>query len=176
MENPGDRQTKALSGRPCSTTGPRSVLRLCPRALMEDSTPPHGQHEHAENRKCRVKPNAAVPFFPRMDAITVSQDTTQEAATPLGMPRSLFWDVNPAKVDVVKHANWIITRVVERGRLEDWHTVRRHYGDEAMISAVTSARDLSPHSVALCCAAFDLKKEDFRCCTARPFPPAPWIY
>jgi hypothetical protein len=111
-----------------------------------------------------------------MIATRATPETTAEAAIPLGMPRSLFWDVNPAQIDVVEHATWIIIRVVERGRLADWHTVRTHYGDEAMIRAVTTARDLSPHSVALCCAAFDLKKEDFRCCTARPFPPAPWIY
>jgi hypothetical protein len=111
-----------------------------------------------------------------MIAAQAIPETAAEAATPLGMPRSLFWDVNPAKVDVSKHANWIITRVVELGTLANWHTVRRHYGDEAMIRAVTTARDLSPHAVGLCCAAFDLKMEDFRCCTARPFPPAPWIY
>ena len=96
--------------------------------------------------------------------------------TPLGLLRELFWDVDPAKRDADRHASQIIARVVERGRLADWRTVRQHCGDDRMIPAVTQYRQLSPRAVALCCAAFGLKKEDFRCCTSRPFPPAPWIY
>ena len=95
---------------------------------------------------------------------------------PLGLPRSLFWDVNPDNIDLDKHAPYVIERVVECGGLDDWKKVRKHYGDERMKRAVTHLRSLSPRSVAFCCVAFDLKKEDFRCCTSRPFPPAPWIY
>ncbi len=102
--------------------------------------------------------------------------TADPPATPLGLFRGLFWDVDPAKLDVDKHAPLIISRVVELGQLEDWHTVRRHYGDARMIQVVTNLRDLSPQGVSLCCAAFDLQRDIFRCCTARPFPPAPWIY
>lgn len=102
--------------------------------------------------------------------------TSAPAATPLGLPRELFWDVDPAKLDVDRHAPLIIARVVERGTLANWHTVRRHYGDARMIEVVTNLRDFHPQAVSLCCAAFGLTREDFRCCTARPFPPAPWIY
>jgi hypothetical protein len=102
--------------------------------------------------------------------------TADPKSTPLGLFRGLFWDVDPSNLDVDKHAPLIISRVVERGTLADWHTVRRHYGDTRMIQIVTGLRDLSPQGVSLCCVAFDLKREDFRCCTARPFPPAPWIY
>ncbi len=98
------------------------------------------------------------------------------ATGPLGLPANLFWDVDPTKLDADRSAGLIITRVVELGRLEDWRTVRNHYGDERMKEQLTRARDLSPQAVALCCTAFDLKREDFRCCTTRPFPPAPWIY
>ncbi len=97
-------------------------------------------------------------------------------STPLGLPANLFWDVNPAMLDAEKHAGQIIGRVVELGRLQDWHTVRHHYGDKRMSEVVTQLRCLSPQAVSLCCVAFELKPEDFRCCTARPFPPAPWIY
>jgi len=95
---------------------------------------------------------------------------------PLGLPARLFWDVNPEKLDLEKHAPTIISRVVEYGRLSEWKLVRAHYGDARMIKVLTQLRDLSPQGVSLCCAAFDLKPENFRCCTARPFPPAPWIY
>ncbi|MEM9481503.1 MAG: hypothetical protein AAGA58_17775 [Verrucomicrobiota bacterium] len=96
--------------------------------------------------------------------------------TPLDLPRELFWDVDPAKVDPERHAGTVISRVVMLGRLEDWKKIRKFYGDKKMIETVTGLRDLPLDVVSLCCVAFDLKKEDFRCCTSRPFGRAPWIY
>lgn len=101
---------------------------------------------------------------------------TQDTVTPLGLPRVLFWDTNPDNVDLEKHAGTVMARVMEYGRMEDWRKMRAYYGDERIVSVVTKLRDLHPQVVSLCCAVFDLTKEDFRCCTAKPFPPAPWIY
>jgi len=102
---------------------------------------------------------------------------TEQVAFPLDLPRELFWDV-PAALDLDPrtHDTLIITRVVELGRLEDWRKVRRYYGDETMKRVVTNVRALSPQALALCCTAFDLTQEDFRCYTSRPFPPSPWIW
>jgi hypothetical protein len=96
--------------------------------------------------------------------------------TPLGLPASWFWDVDPAKLDPEKHAKQIIDRVLVVGALEGWHAIRRHYGDDRLRSVVTQLRSISPQNIALLCLVLDLRKEDFRCCTSRPFPPAPWIY
>lgn len=111
-----------------------------------------------------------------MDTLQIGLET-DPAAFPLSLPRGLFWDM-PSAVDLDprKHESLIITRVVELGRLEDWRKVRRYYGDDTMKRVVTGARTLSPQAVALCCAAFDLTPEDFRCYTSRPFPPSPWIW
>jgi hypothetical protein len=98
------------------------------------------------------------------------------AAGPLGLPANLFWDCNLNTLDADKHAGQVIERILEYGGLAEWRIMRHYYGDEKMRQAVTGLRCLSPQSVNLCCIAFDLKPEDFRCCTARPFPPAPWIY
>lgn len=98
------------------------------------------------------------------------------AETPLGLPASWFWDVNPARLDTEKHAKQIIDRVLVVGALEGWKAIRRHYGDERLRSVVTQLRSISPQNVALLCLALDLRKEDFRCCTAKPFPQAPWHY
>lgn len=87
---------------------------------------------------------------------------------------ALFWDARPGGVDAEKHAKQVVLRVVERGTLAEWKAVRSHYGDERLRGIVTGAREMSPRAVAFCCAALGLKKEEFRCCTARPFPRAPW--
>ena len=93
--------------------------------------------------------------------------------TPLDLPSALFWDANLATLDLAKHEKQIIARVVERGGLEGWHKLRRHYGDEKLRQVVTSLRTLEPRKVNFLCLMLNLKREDFRCCTSRPFPPAP---
>lgn len=98
------------------------------------------------------------------------------AKTPLGLPASWFWDVNPANLDTEKHAKQIIERVLVVGALEGWRAIRRHYGDERLRNVVTQLRSISPQNIALLCLALELRKEDFRCYTAKPFPQAPWHY
>lgn len=89
---------------------------------------------------------------------------------------TLFWDARAGTVDAEKHASQVIQRVVERGTLAEWKATRQHYSDDRLRAVITSLRELSPRDVAFCCVALNLKKENFRCCTARPFPRAPWIY
>jgi len=111
-----------------------------------------------------------------MEAVQISRKAEQ-LAFPLNLPCELFWDLPTAvDLDPRTHAAMIIVRVVELGRLEDWRRILRYYGIQTMKQVVTSTRDLSPQAVALCCAAFDLTPQQFRCCTSRPFPPSPWIW
>ena len=109
-------------------------------------------------------------------AATATSLPKAKPKTPLGLPAEWFWDVNPAKLDVEKHSAQIVERVLLVGALKGWQAIRRHYGDDGLRTIVTNLRSLSPQNVALLCVALDLKKEDFRCCTAKPFPAAPWIY
>ena len=44
----------------------------------------------------------------------------------------LFWDVDRATVDPENHARWLLERVLQRGRWEDWLAVRDHYGKEGL--------------------------------------------
>lgn len=99
----------------------------------------------------------------------------EKTETPLGLPRALFWDVRPESLDLEKHAKQIIGRVIERGGLEGWQKLRHHYGDEKLRQVVTGLRSLEPRTINFLCLMLNLKKEDFRCCTSQPFPPAPWM-
>jgi hypothetical protein len=42
----------------------------------------------------------------------------------------LFWDVDPESIEPETHCRWILERVLERGRWEDWLLVSSHYGTE----------------------------------------------
>ena|SRR3989338_1878494 len=44
--------------------------------------------------------------------------------------KSLFWDVNPDKLDVGKSADFIIGRVLDFGNLKEWRTIKQLYGEE----------------------------------------------
>ena len=39
----------------------------------------------------------------------------------------LFWDALQKEVDPVLHERWLVERVVQRGRWEDWLLIRTHY-------------------------------------------------
>lgn len=101
--------------------------------------------------------------------------TPPPSKTPLGLPAALFWDTDPTTLNLDRHAKQIIARVVERGGLEGWHKLRRHYGDDKLRQVVTNLRTLEPRTVNFLCLMLNLTKENFRCCTSRPFPPAPWV-
>ena len=45
-----------------------------------------------------------------------------------GLSPELFWDVDPSTVDPERNARWLLERVVQRGRWEDWLLLRRRYG------------------------------------------------
>lgn len=107
--------------------------------------------------------------------MSASNPETKLRTAPLGLPSALFWDTDPGALDPEKHSRYIVERVLEYGGLEAWHCIRNHYGDEALRRIVTSLRNLSTKNVRLCCVVFDLQPTEFRCFTAKPFPPAPWI-
>ena len=38
----------------------------------------------------------------------------------LHLSKTLFWDVTPDSVDWIRHRDWLMQRVLERGTWEDW--------------------------------------------------------
>lgn len=45
-----------------------------------------------------------------------------------GFRDSLFWDVDPKKLDIKKDAEFIIGRVLDFGDLKEWKTIKKIYG------------------------------------------------
>lgn len=43
--------------------------------------------------------------------------------------KTLFWDVNPEKLDTEKDAEFIIGRVLDYGNPKEWRTIKRIYGE-----------------------------------------------
>jgi hypothetical protein len=52
----------------------------------------------------------------------------------------LFWDVDQTQVQADLHTRWLLERVLERGRWEDWTLVRDHLGKETIRKSAASLR------------------------------------
>lgn len=46
----------------------------------------------------------------------------------------LFWDVPREGIDPDKHARWLVERVLQRGRWEDWLIIRNHYNKRRLLN------------------------------------------
>lgn len=57
----------------------------------------------------------------------------------------LFWDVAQHEVDPIRHRKWLLERVLERGKWEDWLAVSRALGDEELKNWAPRLR-ISPKS------------------------------
>ena len=60
----------------------------------------------------------------------------------------LFWDVRQEEIDPDRHEKWLLERVLQRGRWEDWLLVKTQYKKSRLI-------DLSPQ------LKLDAKAENF---------------
>ena len=70
---------------------------------------------------------------------------TIRKALPESMYR-LFWDVDPAGIDLKRHSRYIIERVLEFGNLTDVCWLQRHYPTAHIMEVCESSRRLSQKS------------------------------
>ena len=90
--------------------------------------------------------------------------------------KQIFWDTDFDKIDYDKSGQSVIERVFDRGDIEDIRQVRRYYGDEKVIEALTSAKYLFDETINFCAGIFDLPKEKFRCYILKQSDPTPSLY
>ncbi len=83
----------------------------------------------------------------------------------------IFWDVNPEGLDYGKHSIFIISRVFDRGDVEDIRACRRFYGDVQVKQTLLNVPFLSKLRLSLASAIINEPKEAFRCYTLRQSSP-----
>jgi len=87
---------------------------------------------------------------------------------PLPFSPSVFWDCDPASIDVEENRLFVIGRVLTRGLYTDWQALKHLYGVERLRHEVTHLRSLDPRTLAFCSVYFNLPKESFRCYSNTP--------
>ena len=89
---------------------------------------------------------------------------------------NLFWDIDPAALDIQRHLKYVVRRVLEAGTLDDWRLLCSHFSRDYVIRVATALRSLDPKSLAFLSAVGNIPRESFRCFTAKPSTTAHWTY
>ncbi len=92
------------------------------------------------------------------------------------LAKRIFWDVDFDKIDYNEKCKFVIVRVFERGDIEDIRQVRRYYGDEKVIEALTTVKYLFEETIEFCSGLFNIPKENFRCYILKQLNPLPSLY
>lgn len=79
------------------------------------------------------------------------------------LPVRLFWDTDISTIDVNKNARFIIHRVIERGTLANWKTIKQFYGLEKIKEEILNIKSLDVKTLNFFSIYFELDKTDFRC-------------
>ena len=75
----------------------------------------------------------------------------------------LFWDTNYNDIDWHKNARYVIERVLTRGTLEDWKSLKEYYGLSKIKEEIVQSRSLDKITLNFCSSFFEISKDQFRC-------------
>jgi hypothetical protein len=88
----------------------------------------------------------------------------------------LFWDVDVATLDFEKHKIFVIRRVMEYGKLNDWNMLKSRFSMDEIKEAIISARSMDPKVVSFISLLTNVPKESFRCYTNQQSNPSYYGY
>lgn len=77
--------------------------------------------------------------------------------------KRIFWDVDFEKIDYEKNAVFVVSRVIERGDVEDIRQCRRCYGDEKIADILLNIDYLPENKIYLAAALINHSITEFKC-------------
>ncbi len=78
-----------------------------------------------------------------------------------------FWDIDYEAIDWNSNSQYLIIRVIERGKLQDIINLLKYYGKEKVKNELLTASKLPQRTYNFALTYFGLKKEDFKCTISR---------
>jgi hypothetical protein len=88
----------------------------------------------------------------------------------------LFWDVDRAGLDPERHAAYIVGRVLDYGKWEDWQSIRDHYGLERVKENALGLRTMFPKALAFIATVTSTSEKEFRCYKQLHSPDRLWHF
>ncbi len=92
----------------------------------------------------------------------------------LSFSKNLFWDIDTADLDMEKHAAYVVGRVLDYGRWEDWRLIRDYYGLERIKNVALNIRSMMPKSLSFVAVMTHTPQNQFRCYELIQSKKAPW--
>ena len=83
----------------------------------------------------------------------------------------LFWDVDRSQLTLEKNAPYIVSRVLEYGRLEDFLRLKKKMGLDQMVQVAMKLRTLDDISLNFIATLTDTPRENFRCYNTKQYYP-----
>jgi hypothetical protein len=75
----------------------------------------------------------------------------------------LFWDTDPAGLDMEKHKKYIVERVLDYGSWGDWLLIRDYYGLDRLKEIALGLRSLERKSLSFIATMTHTPENQFRC-------------
>ena len=88
--------------------------------------------------------------------------------------KHLFWDVDVDKLDIDCYPAFVIQRVLEYGRWEDWTQIRSYYSMQTIKDEAMNLRTLFPKALNYISLYTDTDKKDYRCYKLAQLHPTLW--
>ena len=88
----------------------------------------------------------------------MEKQTIKDRFTP-----NLFWDADPADLDIDKHKAYVIARVLDYGRKTDWLLIRDYYGLETIRDIDLGIRTMYATSLSYVATLTETPEIQFRC-------------
>jgi hypothetical protein len=76
---------------------------------------------------------------------------------------TLFWDLDPERMDEQKNRRIIIERVFSLGNLDELKFIFSYYGTESIKTEVVKAGSFDPKTLRFASEILHIPKEEFRC-------------
>ncbi|MDF3077459.1 MAG: hypothetical protein K0S09_1348 [Sphingobacteriaceae bacterium] len=90
--------------------------------------------------------------------------------------RQAFWDVDFDNIDYQKHDRFVVEKVVERGKHQDFINLLKYYGFDRVKKLVLNASWLSDSAMNFCCVLFHTEPKEFKCYEKKQLNQAHWNF
>ena len=89
----------------------------------------------------------------------------------LGFSSYLFWDILPDSLSLETNASYVVQRVLEYGRWNDWKLLVSYYGLDRIVQISMNLRTLDPKALGFISVISSTSLEQFRCYTTKQSHP-----
>jgi hypothetical protein len=90
--------------------------------------------------------------------------------------KRIFWDVNFETLDIDAKADFVITRVFERGDIDDIRQCRRYYDEKKIEQVLLNAKFLPDHRMNLAAVVINHDLTELKCYINKQLNPELYFY